>query len=629
MKKQFKAESKRLLDLMINSIYTHKEIFLRELISNASDAIDKLHFISLTDSSVHLDNDSLAITIETDEQKRQLTIIDNGVGMDKKDLESNLGIIARSGSLEFKEMFENEKADDIIGQFGVGFYSAFMVSKKVTVITKAYNSEQAYMWESSGQDGYTIKETTKDTIGTQIILELKDDTDDEDYTDYLREYKIKELVKKYSDYIRYPIKMLVSKSRLKDGSEDEYEDYEEIETLNSMIPLWKRNKNEITQEEYNEFYKNKFNDFEDPLKVVHFNIEGNVSFDALLFIPSRVPYNYYTKEYEKGLQLYSKNVFIMDKASELIPEHFRFVKGLVDSQDLSLNISRELLQHDKQLKVIANRIEKKIKSELLTMLKDDREQYEKFWKSFGVQIKYGIYNEFGAHKELLQDLLLFVSSQDEKLVTLEEYVGRMPEDQKEIYYASGESVAKIAKLPQTEKVKDKGYEILYLTDEVDEFALQILMTYQEKKFKSISQGNLDLDSEDEKEERNKIETENKDLLTAIKDQLKDKVKDVRISSRLKSHPVCLVADEGLSMEMEKVLNNLPESPGMKAEKILEINSDHPIFEALKKVQADNPEELSEYSELLYDQALLIEGFNIEDPLSFSTKLCNLMVKANK
>lgn len=629
MKKQFKAESKRLLDLMINSIYTHKEIFLRELISNASDAIDKLHFISLTDTSVQLDNDSLAITIEVDSENRRLTIIDNGVGMDKKDLENNLGIIARSGSLEFKEMFENEKADDIIGQFGVGFYSAFMVSKKVTVITKAYNDEQAYLWESSGQDGYTIKETTKDTIGTQIILDLKDDTDDEEYSDYLSEYKIKELIRKYSDYIRYPIKMLVSKSRLKEGSEDEYENYEEIETLNSMIPLWKRNKNEITPEEYNEFYKNKFNDYEDPLKVIHFNIEGNVSFDALLFVPSRVPYNYYTKEYEKGLQLYSKNVFIMDKAADLIPEHFRFVKGLVDSQDLSLNISRELLQHDKQLKVIANRIEKKIKSELLTMLKDDREQYEKFWKSFGVQIKYGIYNEFGAHKDLLQDLLLFVSSQDEKLVTLEEYVSRMPEDQKEIYYASGESITKIARLPQTEKVKDKGYEILYLTDEVDEFALQILMSYQEKKFKSISQGNLDLDSEDEKEERTKIETENKDLLEAIKDQLKDKVKDVRISSRLKSHPVCLVADEGLSMEMEKVLNNLPEGPGMKAEKILEINSDHPIFEALKKVQTDNPEDLGEYSELLYDQALLIEGFNIEDPLAFSTKLCNLMVKANK
>ncbi len=629
MKKQFKAESKRLLDLMINSIYTHKEIFLRELISNASDAIDKLHFISLTDASIHLDSDSLAITIEVDEKKRQLIISDNGIGMDKKDLENNLGVIARSGSLEFKELFENDKADDIIGQFGVGFYSAFMVSKKVTVITKAYNSEIAYLWESSGQDGYTIKETEKETIGTRIILDLKDDNEDDNYSDYLKEYKIRDLIKKYSDYIRYPIKMMVNKSKLKEGSEDEYEDYQELDTLNSMIPLWKRNKSEIKDEEYNEFYKSKFNDYEDPSKVIHFNVEGNVSFNAMLFIPNRVPYNYYTKEYEKGLQLYSKNVFIMDKAKDLIPEHFRFVKGLVDSQDLSLNISRELLQHDRQLKVIASRIEKKIKSELLNMLNDEREKYEEFWKIFGVQIKYGVYNEFGANKELLQDLLLFVSSKEEKFVTLDEYVQRMTEDQSEIYYASGESVSKIAQLPQTEKVKDKGYEILYLTDEVDEFALQILMSYKDKKFKSISQGDLDLDSEEEKDKRSKIEAENKDLLEAIKENLKEKVKDVKISSRLKSHPVCLVADEGLSMEMEKVLNNLPEGPGMKAEKILEINSDHPIFAALKKVQEDSPEELADYSDLLYDQALLIEGFSIEDPLAFSSKLCDLMVKANK
>ena len=422
---------------------------------------------------------------------------------------------------------------------------------------------------------------------------------------------------------------MVNKSKLKEVSEDEYEDYQELDTLNSMIPLWKRNKSEMKDEEYNEFYKSKFNDYEDPLKVIHFNVEGNVSFNAMLFIPNRVPYNYYTKEYEKGLQLYSKNVFIMDKAKDLIPEHFRFVKGLVDSQDLSLNISRELLQHDRQLKVIASRIEKKIKSELLNMLNHEREKYEEFWKIFGVQIKYGVYNEFGANKELLQDLLLFVSSKEEKFVTLDEYVQRMTEDQSEIYYASGESVSKIAQLPQTEKVKDKGYEILYLTDEVDEFALQILMSYKDKKFKSISQGDLDLDSEEEKDKRSKIEAEHKDLLEAIKENLKERVKDVKISSRLKSHPVCLVADEGLSMEMEKVLNNLPEGPGMKAEKILEINSDHPIFAALKKVQEDNPEELADYSDLLYDQALLIEGFNIEDPLAFSSKLCDLMVKANK
>jgi len=629
MKKQFKAESKRLLDLMINSIYTNKEIFLRELISNASDAIDKLHFISLTDNSVKLDNDSLSIMIERNEEKRQLIISDNGIGMDKEALESNLGVIARSGSLEFKELFEDNKADEIIGQFGVGFYSAFMVSKKVTVITKAYNSEQAYMWESTGEDGYTIKECSKDAIGTTIILDLKDDNDEDDYSDFVSEHKIKELVKKYSDYIRYPIKMEVTNSRLKEGSKDEYESYTEIETLNSMIPLWKRNKNEITEDEYNEFYKNKFNDYENPLKVIHFNVEGTIAFTALLFIPSRVPYNYYTKEYEKGLQLYSKNVFIMDKAAELVPEHFRFVKGLVDSQDLSLNISREMLQKDRQLKSIASRIEKKIKSELLSMLKDDRETYEKFWSTFGVQIKYGVYNEFGANKELLQDLLMFTSSKEEKLVTLDEYVERMPADQQEIYYASGESVAKIAILPQTEKVKDKGYEILYLTDEVDEFALQILMSYKEKKFKSISQGNLDLDTQEEKDERVKTETDNKGLLELISKALSGKVKEVRVSSRLKSHPVCLVADEGLSMEMEKVLKNMPENPGMKAEKILEINSNHPIFETLKKVYEKDPDDIAEYSDLLYDQALLIEGFEIEDPLGFSQKLCDLMVKANK
>jgi len=629
MKKQFKAESKRLLDLMINSIYTNKEIFLRELISNASDAIDKLHFISLTDDSVKLNNDSLSIMIERNEEKRQLIISDNGIGMDKESLESNLGVIARSGSLEFKELFEDNKADDIIGQFGVGFYSAFMVSKKVTVISKAYNTEQAYIWESTGEDGYTIKECSKDTVGTSIILDLKNDEEDDNYSDFASEHKIKELIKKYSDYIRYPIKMEVTNSRLKEGSEDEYESYTEIETLNSMIPLWKRKKAKITEDEYNDFYKNKFNDYENPLKVIHFNVEGTISFTALLFIPSRVPYNYYTKEYEKGLQLYSKNVFIMDKAAELIPEHFRFVKGLVDSQDLSLNISREMLQKDRQLKTIASRIEKKIKSELLSMLKDERETYEKFWSIFGVQLKYGVYNEFGANKELLQDLLMFTSSKEDKLVTLDEYVSRMPDDQQEIYYASGESVAKIAMLPQTEKVKDKGYEILYLTDEVDEFALQILMSYKEKKFKSISQGDLNLDTQEEKDERVKTETDNKDLLALIAKALVGKVKDVKVSARLKSHPVCLVADEGLSMEMEKVLKNMPENPGMKAEKILEINSSHPIFETLKKVYEKDPDAISEYSDLLYDQALLIEGFEIEDPLGFSQKMCDLIIKANK
>ena len=629
MKRQFKTESKRLLDLMINSIYTHKEIFLRELISNASDAIDKLHFISLTDDSVKVDSDSFKIRIDVDKENRQLSISDNGIGMDQEALEKNLGVIAHSGSLEFKQTLDQENVDDIIGQFGVGFYSAFMVAKKVTVISKAYNSEQAYKWESSGIDTYTITESERDSIGTTVILDLKEDSEEENYSDYLEEYKIRGLVKKYSDYIRYPIEMEITHSTLKEGSEDEYEEHKETEVLNSMIPLWKRNKNEITEEEYNDFYKSKFGDYEDPLDVIHFNVEGNVSFDALLYIPSRTPFDFYTKEYEKGLQLYSKNVFIMDKCADLLPEHFRFVKGLVDSQDLSLNISRETLQHNRQMKVIASRVEKKIKDELLKLLRNDREKYEKFWNAFGLQLKYGVYNDFGAHKELLEDLLLFYSSSENKLVTLEEYVSRMKEGQKEIYYVSGENVEKIDKLPQTEKVRDKGYEILYLTDEVDEFALQVMMNYSEKAFKSISQGDLDLDSEEEKKEREKTAEENRDLLSSLKDALGDKVSDVRISSRLKSHPVCLVAEEGVSLEMEKVFNAMPDSPNLKAHKVLEINSTHPIFEALKKIHAAHPEEIADFSDLLYDQALLIEGFSIEDPIAFSNKLCDLMIKASE
>ena len=628
MKKQFKAESKRLLDLMINSIYTHKEIFLRELVSNASDAIDKLHFISLTDPSVKVNSDTFQIRIDTDKDARTITISDNGVGMTQEELQNNLGVIAHSGSFEFKQNNENENINDIIGQFGVGFYSAFMVAKKVTVLTKAYNSDQAYRWESTGEESYTINECDKEDVGTTIILELKDDTEEEKYSDFLEEYKIRSLISKYSDYIRYPIRMEVTKSRKKEDSDD-YEDYKEVETLNSMIPLWKRNKNEIKEEEYNEFYKAKFNDYEDPLDVIHFNVEGNVSFDALLYIPSRTPYNFYTKEYEKGLQLYSKNVFIMDKCSELLPEHFRFVKGLVDSQDFSLNISREVLQHDRQMKVVASRIEKKIKDELAKMMKDDREKYEKFWKAFGLQLKYGIYNDFGIHKDLLQDLLLFTSSKEKKLVSLKEYVERMPEGQKEIYYVSGESIDKIDQLPQTEKVKDKGYEILYLTDEVDEFALQVMRDYQEKPFKSISQGDLDLDTEEEKKEREKAQEENKDLLGSLKEALSGKVSDVRISSRLKSHPVCLVAEEGVSLEMEKVFDQMPDSPNVKAKKVLEINGEHPIFKALQNVYQNHRESLADYGSLLYDQALLIEGFPIEDPLSFSNKLCELMIEANK
>ncbi len=630
MKKQFKTESKRLLDLMINSIYTHKEIFLRELLSNASDAIDKLHFLSLTDDSIQVNSDSFRIRIERDKEKRELKILDNGIGMDKDALEKNLGVIAHSGSLEFKMQNEGGEldADSLIGQFGVGFYSAFMVAKKVTVITKAYNSDQAYKWESDGVESYTISECDKEDTGTEIILSLKEDTEEEEYSSYLEEFTIRRLVKKYSDYIRYPIEMEITKSRKKEDGE-EYEEYTETETLNSMIPLWKRSKNEISQEEYNEFYKAKFSDYEDPLLTIHFNVEGTTSFDALLFVPSRTPYDFYTKEYEKGLQLYSKNVFIMDKAADLLPEHFRFVKGLVDSQDLSLNISRETLQQNRQVQQIASRIERKIKDELLKLLKEDREKYEKFWKAFGLQLKYGVYNDYGAHKELLEDLLLFQTSEDSKLSTLQEIVSRMKEDQKEIYYASGDSAEKIARLPQTEKVKQKGYEILYLSDDVDEFVMNILQEYDGKPFKSLNQGDLDLDSEEEKKEREEKEEANKDLLSALAAELKDKVKEVRLSSRLMSHPVCLVADAGVSLEMEKVFGRMPDNPGVKAEKILEINSNHPVFAALQKAFEEDKNAFGQYASLLYDQALLIEGFSLEDPLSFSNTLCDLMVRANK
>lgn len=631
-KKQFKAESKRLLDLMINSIYTHKEIFLRELISNASDAIDKLCYVSLSDTNI-IDRSSLKITLAADKANRILTISDNGIGMDKDQMEENLGTICSSGSLAFKKKLEEaeEKHEDIdiIGQFGVGFYSAFMVAKNVKVISKAYNSDKAYVWESNADDGYTITEGEKDTVGTTIILTLKDNTDDDNYDDYLEEYKLRELVKKYSDYIHYPIQMDVEKNKFDDEG-NITETTTETETLNSMTPLWKKNKSEITKEEYNDFYKEKFNDYTDPQRVIHTSVEGNTSFTALLYIPSRPPYNFYSADYEKGLQLYSRGVFIMDKASELIPEHFRFVKGLVDSQDLSLNISREMLQHDRQLQQIASRIEKKIKSELASMLANDREEYEKFWKNFGLQLKYGVYNDFGAHKDLLQDLLMFTSSKEMKLVTLDEYVSRMKEDQKAIYYASGETIEKIDKLPQCERVKDKGYEILYLTDNVDEFALQVMMNYKEKPFKNINQGDLDLDTEEEKKELEEKTKESADLLSTLKSALNGKVNDVKISNRLKTHPVCLSTTEGLSFEMEKVLAQMPDADGMnnmKAQRILEINPNHPIFEALQKIY-DKKEDITEYADLLYNQALLIEGFTIDDPIAFSNQICDLMVKAN-
>lgn len=641
-KKQFKAESKRLLDLMINSIYTHKEIFLRELVSNASDAIDKLYYQALSENLQDINRDDLKIEISLDKENRTITIQDNGVGMDKAEMEENLGTIAKSGSLAFKQKLAQEEGKqdedvDIIGQFGVGFYSAFMVASRVDVTSKKYGEELAYRWSSDASDGYTIDEVAKDSHGTEIVLYLKDNSEDEDYDKYLSQYEIEGLIKKYSDYIRYPIEMEVEvqKEVESEASEDEekkepvYETVQETKTLNSMIPLWKRPKKEITKEEYDSFYKDKFDDFNDPQKVIHTSVEGNVSFDALMYIPSKAPYNYYSQDYQKGLQLYSRGVFIMDKAEELIPEYFRFVKGLVDSQDLSLNISREMLQHDRQLKVIASRIEKKIKSELVLMLKNDREEYEKFWSNFGLQIKFGVYNNYGMDKEKLQDLLLFYSSKEQKLVTLDEYINRMEEGQESIYFMSGDSVDKIDKLPQCALVKEKGYEILYLTDNVDEFVMQTLNTYKEKKFKNISQGDLDLASEDEKKELEAKAEENKDLLTHIKEALKDQVKEVKISARLIDDPVCLSTEEGLSFEMEKVLSAMPEGNpyGMKAPRILEINPKHEIFKALQAVYQKDSDAVSDYADLLYQQALLIEGFPIDDPMEFSRKICAFMVKA--
>lgn len=632
--KQFKAESKRLLDLMINSIYTHKEIFLRELISNASDAIDKLYYHALSDGNTGLNRDDFSIELAIDKENRTLTITDNGCGMTKEELENNLGVIAKSGSLAFKQENEAKEDIDIIGQFGVGFYSAFMVAANVKVYSRAYGADEAYVWESNGAEGYTVEPCEKASNGTQIVLTIKEDTEDEKYSEFLESYRVQELVRKYSDYIRYPIRMEVEKSRMKEQPEGEeadeekapeYETYTEVENLNSMVPIWRKNKNELTDEDYNSFYKEKFFDYSDPLKVIHTYTEGAATYHALLFIPAKAPYNYYTRDYEKGLKLYASGVLIMDSCKDLLPDHFSFVKGLVDSEDLSLNISREMLQHDRQLKVIASRLEKKIKSELLSMLKNDREKYEEFFKNFGLQLKYGVYNGFGANKELLQDLLLFYSSSEQKLVTLEEYVSRMKEDQKYIYYAGGESREQIERLPQTELVKDKGYEILYLTDDVDEFALQMMHDYSEKEFKSVSASDLDLDTEEEKKEFEKQTEENKDLLTFMKDALDGKVKAVVLSKRLKSHPVCLSNEGMLSIEMEKVLNAMPNDQKVKAERVLEVNASHPIFEKLSKLYAEDQEKLKTYAQLLYTQAELIEGMPVEDPVAFSNAVCELMV----
>ena len=624
-KKQFKAESKRLLDLMINSIYTHKEIFLREIISNASDACDKLCYQALTDSAVGMDRGDFKIEITVDKDARTLTVSDNGIGMDKADLENNLGVIASSGSYKFKqELGEDAKDTDVIGQFGVGFYSAFMVSDQITVVTRKYGAESGYKWQSSGADGYTIAECEKETVGTDIIMHIKADTDDEKYGEFLENWKLQELVRKYSDYIRFPIRMEVSKTRKKEDSPEdkpEYETYTEVETLNSMVPIWQRAKSEVTAEEYNKFYRDKFHDYADPQRVIPVSVEGSVTYKALLFVPGAAPFDYYTKEFEKGLQLYSNGVLIMDKCADLLPEHFRFVRGVVDSPDLSLNISRELLQHDRQLKVIAGNLEKKIKADLAKFLAEDREGYQTFWKNFGRQLKYGVVNEYGRHKDLLQDLLLFYSSTEKKPVTLDEYVSRMKEDQKYIYYAAGETVDKIDKLPQTEGLRDAGTEILYFTEEVDEFCAQTLRTYKEKEFRSV----LDQEIEEGAEKKAEEEAEaHKSAFDFVKEALGDKVKEVKASARLKSHPVCLTAGEGLSFEMEKYFQAVQPDASIKADRILELNVEHPAFQALEAAVEADPEKAKTYAALLYNQALLIAGLPLEDPSGYTDLVCGLM-----
>ena len=624
-KKQFKAESKRLLDLMINSIYTHKEIFLREIISNASDACDKLCYQALTDDSVGLRRKDFKIDLSVDKENRIITVSDNGIGMDKADLENNLGVIASSGSYKFKqEVGEDAKDTEVIGQFGVGFYSAFMVADHITVVTKKYGSDTAYMWQSSGADGYTITECEKDGVGTDIIMHVKPDTDDEKYSEFLESWRLQELVRKYSDYIRFPIRMEVSKTRKKEGCPDdkpEYESYTEIDTLNSMVPIWQRRKSNVKPEEYNKFYRDKFHDYTDPQKVIVVSAEGMVTYKALLFIPGATPYDYYTKEYEKGLQLYSNGVLIMDKCADLLPEHFRFVRGVVDSPDLSLNISRELLQHDRQLKIIATNLEKKIKSELVKMLKDDRESYETFWKNFGRQLKYGVTANYGANKDLLQDLLLFYSSTEKKPVTLDEYVSRMKEDQKYIYYASGETLDKIDKLPQTEVLKEKGIEILYFSEDIDEFCAQILRSKDDKELRSVLDQEIEEGAEKKAEEASDA---HKAAFDFIKEALGKDVVDVKASSRLKSHPVCLTAGEGLSFEMEKYFHAVqPDSP-IKADRILELNVDHPAFTALETAVTEDPEKAKKYATLLYNQALLIAGLPLEDPSAYTDLVCELM-----
>ena len=628
---EFKAESKKLLDLMINSIYTNREIFLRELISNASDACDKRYFKSLTDTSMGISKDDLKIHLTPDKDSRTLTISDNGIGMTKEELEKNLGTIAKSGSLDFKQENQSDNID-IIGQFGVGFYSAFMVAQKVTVISRAQGADQAWQWESSGAEGYTLTEADRDEVGTDIIMVLKDDTDEEKYSEYLDDYTLANLVKKYSDYIHYPITMYREKSRQKPKPEDagddykpEWETYTELETLNSMTPIWKRAKSEVKDEDYNEFYKNKFNDWQDPLRVITSRTEGTATYTALLFIPGQTPYDFYTKEYEKGLALYASGVMIMEKCADLLPDYFSFVKGVVDSEDLSLNISRETLQKDSQLRLMRNSLEKKIKNELRAMLNNDREKYEQFWKAFGRQIKFGIYGDYGMHKDLLGDLLLFWSAKENKLITLDEYIEKMPEDQKCIYFAAGDETARLAKLPNAQLVQSKGYDLLLCTEDVDEFCLQMMRDYKEKEFKNINSGDLGLETEDEKKAAEETAAENKDLFEQIKTALNGKVKDLKVNPTLQEHPVSLSSEGGISMEMERVLRKMPTGENVESTKILELNPNHSVFAALKAAhEAGDADKVGKYAELLYDQAMLIAGLPIEDPVAYAQLVCSLM-----
>ena len=623
-KKQFKSESKRMLDLMIHSIYTNRDIFLRELISNSSDAIDKIYYKALTDKSISFNKDNYFINIHIDKENRILKIEDTGIGMTEDDLENNLGVIAQSGSLKFKKENELDDEHGIIGQFGVGFYSAFLVADKVTVISRALNSGEAYKWESEGADGYTIEKTNKETVGTEIILKVKENNDDENFDKYLDEYNIQSLIKKYSDFIRYPIKMELTKSKPKEGSENEYEEYKEIETIHSMVPLWKKNKTQLKDEDYNNFYLEKHYGFDTPLSHLHISVDGAVSYNSILFIPERAPYDFYSKEYEKGLELYSNGVLIMNRCADLLPDYFGFVKGVVDSEDLSLNISREILQHDRQLRLIAKNIKTKIKNELKSMLKNNREKYEKFYNSFGRQLKYGVYSEFGANRDVLEDLLMFYSSKEKKLVTLDEYLERMQENQKYIYYAVGSSIDRIEKLPQTELLLDKGYEILYFKEDVDEFAIKMLNSYKEKEFKSVSSGDLGIEPEDKKELSEEETKETGNILDAMRETLSNRVKAVKASKILKNHPVCLSAEGEVTIEMEKILSAMPNNEGVKAEKVLEINTHHDVFKALKNAYENDKEKFNLYTNLLYNEALLIEGLAIEDPVEFTNNISKLM-----